>query len=429
MSNVVIVGAQWGDEGKGKIVDFLTEGADVVVRAQGGNNAGHTVIVNGKKTVLHLIPSGILWEGKQCVIGNGVVLDPVSLVGELDRLAANGIEVTPDRLRISDRAHVTLSTHRAWDHVREMRLGAGKIGTTGRGIGPTYSDKANRSGVRVADLLDVDTLRRKLATKIDEVNEAMAPFVETSEGKLRPLDLETELAALAPAIARLAPHFAATEVFLHGVIKAGKKLVFEGAQGTHLDVDFGTYPFVTSSSTIGGGACTGAGVSPRAIHRVIGVCKAYTTRVGSGPFPTEDERLSQKLHDLGREFGATTGRPRGCGWLDGVLIRYAGIVSGMDELAVTNVDGLDDEPTIPVCVAYDIDGVRHEHPPVRIESWSHIKPIFEFMPGWMEDTTHCTRYEDLPAKAQAYLDKITAVTGLPISMVGVGPERHQTLVR
>lgn len=423
MPNVVIVGAQWGDEGKGKIIDFLTESADVVVRAQGGNNAGHTVIVDGEKHVLHLIPSGILWPDKMCVIGNGVVMDPVSLLGEIDGLRARGRTITPDNLLLSNRAHLALPTHRALDRFREARLGAGRIGTTGRGIGPAYADKAHRGGLRLADLMVPKDFAAKLEPKVAETNELLATV------GLERLNFTEVRDSLLAAGERLAPHVTDTAVFIHRQLKAGRRLLFEGAQGSHLDVDFGTYPFVTSSSTIAGGACTGAGVGPHAIDQVIGVCKAYTTRVGSGPFPTENEAFSDKLHALGREFGATTGRPRGCGWLDLVLLRYSAIVSGLDELAVTNLDGLDDFATIPVCVAYELDGQRLETPPVRIEDWERVTPIYEDWAGWQQDISGVRRWQDLPANARAYLDRLSEALELPIRMAGVGPDRIQTLVR
>lgn len=423
MPNVVIVGAQWGDEGKGKIIDFLTESADIVVRAQGGNNAGHTVIVGGQKHVLHLIPSGILWPDKICVIGNGVVLDPVSLLREIDGLSDKGRTVTPEQLLISNRAHLALPTHRALDRAREARLGEKKIGTTGRGIGPAYADKASRTGLRVADLLAPEDFARKLEAKVEETNETLARLgLETLEFA----PMRDELLA---AGERLAPYVTETAIFLHQQLKAGKNLLFEGAQGSLLDIDFGTYPYVTSSSTIAGGACTGAGIGPHAIDRVIGVCKAYTTRVGGGPFPTENAALSEKLHALGREFGATTGRPRGCGWLDLVLLRHASITSGLNELAVTNLDGLDDFATIKVCVAYELDGRRLDVPPVRIEDWNRLTPVYEEWAGWQQDISGIRHWDDLPAAARAYLDRLSQALDLPINMVGVGPGREQTLVR
>jgi adenylosuccinate synthase len=302
MANIVIVGAQWGDEGKGKIIDFLTASSDIVVRAQGGNNAGHTVIVDGEKHVLHLVPSGILWPEKICVIGNGVVMDPLSLLNEIDGLRKRGISVTPERLLLSDRAHLSMPIHRAHDRLREAQLGAKKIGTTGRGIGPTYADKANRAGLRLADLMVPADFSEKLRVRVEAMNTQLRSLGEEE------LDFTAMRDELVASGEKLAPHVTDTAVYLNRAIKAGKRLLFEGAQGTHLDIDFGTYPFVTSSSTIAGGACTGAGVGPHAIDRVVGVAKAYTTRVGSGPFPTENEPLSEKLHALGREFGATTGR-------------------------------------------------------------------------------------------------------------------------
>lgn len=393
------------------------------MRAQGGNNAGHTVIVDGEKHVLHLIPSGILWKGKTCVIGNGVVMDPVSLLEEIDGLRARGREITPENLLLSDRAHLALPVHRALDRWREARLGDKKIGTTGRGIGPTYADKASRGGLRLADLMAPEDFSARLEEKIAETNELLA-----SVG-LVPLDFAQERDALLAAGEKLAPHITDTAVYLHQQLKAGKSLLFEGAQGTHLDIDFGTYPFVTSSSTIAGGACTGAGVGPHSIDRVLGVCKAYTTRVGSGPFPTENEALSEKLHSLGREFGATTGRPRGCGWLDLVLLRYAVIVSGMDELAVTNLDGLDDFDTIPVCVAYEMEGKRLDTPPVRVQDWPRLTPIYEEWEGWKQDISGVRAWKDLPAAAQRYIDRLGQALGVPVNMVGVGPDRAQTLTR
>jgi adenylosuccinate synthase len=423
MANVAIIGAQWGDEGKGKVIDFLTESADIVVRSQGGNNAGHTVIAHGVKHVLHLIPSGILWPGKTCVIGNGVVLDPISLLVEIDGLRAKGVHITPQNLLLSNRAHLSLDTHRALDRIKEKKLGDKKIGTTGRGIGPSYADKASRANLRLADLLVPDFFSERLAAKVAETNEQLAAVGEPL------LDFATMRDALLDAGKKLAAHVTDTAVFLHRSMKAGQKLMFEGAQGTHLDLDFGTYPYVTSSSTIAGGCCTGAGVGPKAIHRLIGVAKAYTTRVGSGPMPTENEFLSDKLHALGREFGATTGRPRNCGWLDTVLLRYSAVVNGLDELAITNLDGLDDMATIPVCVAYEIDGQRHEYPPVRVQDWNRIRPIYEEIPGWQQDLTATRSHADLPPAAQAYLEKVSALVGLPINIVGVGPDRVQTLVK
>ncbi len=422
MSNVIITGAQWGDEGKGKIVDFLTETADMVVRGAGGNNAGHTVIKGGDKYVLHLIPSGILWKGKNCVIGNGVVMDPTGLNAEIDKLAGQGIEITPENLAISDRAHLVMPYHRGLDLRREALLGDKKIGTTGRGIGPAYADKVERRGFRFIDVADTATFTERLQERVAECNELFAAV------DLPRLDAAQVTDEVLAATARLAPFRANTAMIVHNAIKAGKSLLFEGAQGTYLDIDHGTYPFVTSSNTTAGGAISGTGVSLRKIDRVVGVCKAYTTRVGGGPFVTEDSVLSDRLHNMGREFGATTGRPRRCGWLDTVLIRYAGIINGLDDLAVTNLDGLDGVSEIKVCTAYEFDGERLTEPPATVDQMARCVPVYETLPGWNTDITAMRRISDLPVNARLYLDRMTELTGLPVSLVGVGPDREQTLV-
>ncbi|MBK1825405.1 adenylosuccinate synthase [Haloferula rosea] len=420
--NTIVTGLQWGDEGKGKIVDYLTETADVVVRGQGGNNAGHTVIAKGTKYVLHLLPSGILWDDKINVIGNGVVLDPVGLVAEIEKVEAQGVKIPAEKLLISDRAHVVLPLHKELDAAREAALGDRRIGTTKRGIGPTYADKVNRNGLRVADLLDEEFFRETVARRTEEANEILAKF------DLPTFDAKQQADEVLAAFERLKPHVTNTIPVLHEAWKSDKEILFEGAQGTLLDIDFGTFPFVTSSNTTAGGCCTGSGLPPTAIDQVIGVCKAYTTRVGSGPFPSVDEALSQFLHDLGREFGATTGRPRGCGWLDVVLLRQGCMVNGTTGLAVTNVDGLDDYETLRICVAYDIDGVRHELAPADRRAWERAQPIYEELPGWQTDTTGCTSYADLPEKAKAYLQRLSELCDTPIQFVGVGPDRDQTLV-
>jgi adenylosuccinate synthase len=421
--NTIVTGLQWGDEGKGKIVDYLTESADVVVRGQGGNNAGHTVIAHGVKYVLHLLPSGILWDGKTNVIGNGVVLDPAGLVQEINRLESQGIAVRPEKLLVSDRAHVVLPFHKELDAAREAALGSRSIGTTKRGIGPAYADKINRCGLRVADLFDAQFTREQIERRTAEANEVLARF------GLPTFDAQQVLTELSAAFERLRPHVTDTIPVLHKAWKEGKNLLFEGAQGTLLDIDFGTYPFVTSSNTTAGGCCTGSGLPPSAIDSVIGVCKAYTTRVGSGPFPTGDEGLSDHLHGLGREFGATTGRPRGCGWLDSVLLRYASMVNGVTGLAVTNLDGLDSYETLRICSAYDIDGTLHDLPPADRHAWDRARPVYESMPGWCRDTTDCRSFDDLPQAAKNYLDRLASLCGAKVSFVGVGPDRAQTLVR
>jgi len=420
--NSIVTGLQWGDEGKGKIVDYLTETADVVIRGQGGNNAGHTVIARGTKYVLHLLPSGILWDGKTNVIGNGVVLDPVGLVAEIARVEGQGIAISPEKLLISDRAHIVLPLHKELDAAREIALGSAKIGTTKRGIGPAYADKINRCGLRMADLHDRAFTESRITQRAAEANEVLERF------GLPTFDAAAVIEEIYSAWERLRPHVTNTIPVVHAAWKAGKNLLFEGAQGTLLDIDFGTYPFVTSSNTTSGGCCTGSGLPPTAVDRVIGVCKAYTTRVGSGPFPTGDEGLSEYLHGLGREFGATTGRPRGCGWLDTVLLRFACMVNGVTDLAVTNLDGLDETETLQICTAYDIDGTLHDLPPADRTAWDRAVPVYESLPGWKCDTTGCTRYADLPANARAYLDRLAVLCGAPISFVGVGPDRTQTLV-
>ncbi|MCX7868875.1 MAG: adenylosuccinate synthase, partial [Terrimicrobiaceae bacterium] len=345
MPNTIIVGAQWGDEGKGKIIDVLTDGADYVVRSQGGNNAGHTVIAHGEKYVLHLLPSGILRPGKICVIGNGVVVDPLHLVGEIEGLRARGIRIGKNLL-ISDCAHIVFPYHRLIDEHRERAKGRGRIGTTKRGIGPCYGDKVERTGLRMGDLRDPETFSRKLRARITENNSILRAFGE------KPASFPAIRKACLEAGASLRPYITNTVVALHRAMACGKNLLFEGAQGTFLDLDHGTYPYVTSSNTTAGGACTGTGVPPHRMDRVIGVMKAYTTRVGEGPFPTEDPGLTRRLHAMGREFGATTGRPRRCGWFDAVATRYAGLINGFDALAVTNLDGLDALEEILVCTAY-----------------------------------------------------------------------------
>ncbi|NNE92943.1 MAG: adenylosuccinate synthase [Verrucomicrobiales bacterium] len=424
MSNTVVVGAQWGDEGKGKIVDWLTESADVVVRAQGGNNAGHTVICDGQEYILHLIPSGILWPEKQCVIGNGVVMDPVALLGEFDYLRGKDIAVSPDSLKISDRAHLVMPFHREMDAYREASRGNDKIGTTKRGIGPTYGDKIDRTGFRLHDLMgDPSRFLERFGAKTDDCN----LLLEASG--MDPIDKNAEGRKLLEAAEILRPYVADTVAELHRAMKDGKTLLFEGAQGTYLDIDQGTYPFVTSSNTTSGGAATGSGVPPHALNRVVGVCKAYTTRVGAGPFPTEDDSLGEKFHAMGREFGATTGRKRRCGWLDLVMLRYAAMVNGFTELALTILDGLDDFDEIPVCTHYEIDGKRVDLPPASVDEFAEVKPVYETLPGWKADLTGIRDCNDLPENASAYLRYIEDAIDVPIKSIGVGPGRDQTLLR
>ncbi len=421
MANTVLVGAQWGDEGKGKIIDFLTETADVVVRSQGGNNAGHTVIVGGKKYVLHLIPSGILRQEKVCVIGNGVVLDPVSLVKEIENLREAGIEVGGNLL-ISDCAHLVLPYHRELDGAKEAAKGDGKIGTTKRGIGPAYADKANRVGLRLADLMQPEVFAAKLRERVEENNAAL-----TALGA-EPLCYDAILAEALAAGEKLRPFVANTVVYLHEVLKAKKEMLFEGAQGTFLDIDHGTYPYVTSSNTTAGGASTGSGVPPHRIDLVLGVMKAYTTRVGEGPFPTENDEISDLLHGMGREFGATTGRARRCGWFDAVAVRFASIVNGIDEIAITNLDGLDTLETIKVCVAYKLDGQEITTLPSDFRQLERCEPVLVEFPGWKCDTSGVKSYAELPAAARAYVEKLAELTETKLKIVSVGPNRDQTIL-
>lgn len=419
--NTLVIGSQWGDEGKGKVIDFLTETADVVARGQGGNNAGHTVIANGKKYILHLVPSGILWPGKLCLIGNGVVLDPAGLVEEIEDLRAQGVEITPENLLISDRAHVVLPVHRDIDGAQEDALGDQAIGTTRRGIGPTYADKARRIGIRMADLKDPDHLLNVLRRRMKTANEEL----ERLGGK--PADPEETIRTVTAAADVLRPHIANTIPTLNKAIKEGKSVLFEGAQGAMLDIDFGTYPFVTSSNTSSAGCCTGTGVPPNKIDKIIGVCKAYTTRVGSGPFVTEDAEIADYLHGLGREFGATTGRPRRCGWADAVLLGFSAMFNGFDEMAMTNLDGLDERETIKICVGYELNGEVLAYPPALIDEWIACKPLYEELPGWKQDISGCRTWEELPANCRAYVKRFGELVGCPVGTVGVGPDREQTI--
>jgi adenylosuccinate synthase len=420
--NTIVNGLQWGDEGKGKIVDFLTESADLVVRGQGGNNAGHTVIVGENKYILHLVPSGILWGEKMNVIGNGVVMDPVGLVAEFEKLRGLGVTITPDNLLISDRAHVVLPYHRDLDAAQEEARGKFSIGTTRRGIGPAYSDKATRCGLRLADLLDAKLAHELISVRLKDANQFLAAH------GLPQHDADETLGHVEDALNHLRPHVTNTIPVLHDAWKADKNIVFEGAQGTFLDVDFGTYPFVTSSNTTSGGACTGSGLPPIAVDRVVGVCKAYTTRVGQGAHVTESQEFSDYLHGLGREFGATTGRKRRCGWLDMVLLRFACMVNGVTDLAVTNLDGLDARDEIMVCTAYNIDGLENPFPPAQRDAWDRAQPIYETHPGWKMDTSGCRTWDDLPKNAQSYLTRLGKLAGAPVKYVGIGPDREQTIL-
>ena len=421
MANTILIGAQWGDEGKGKIIDVLTGAANIVVRSQGGNNAGHTVIHRGLKYVLHLIPSGILRRGKICVIGNGVVIDPVALVAEITGLRNAGVTISKNLL-ISNCAHLVLPYHRVLDEQRELRKGITKIGTTKRGIGPAYGDKAARTGLRISDLMQPRLFSKKLEIKIRENNNILRAL------GARPIDYDSMNKTYLAAGEFLRPFVTNTVVYLHQALQHGKEILFEGAQGTFLDIDHGTYPYVTSSNTTAGGACTGSGVPPHRMDLVLGVMKAYTTRVGEGALPTEDFDFTEMLHKMGREFGATTGRARRCGWFDAVATRYATMINGIDQLAITNLDGLDDVDRIRVCVAYRLNGKRLTVPPCDAAQLQSCEPIYKQMPGWKRSTQSAKKLTDLPNAARNYINSIAELTGARLKMVSVGPERAQTIV-
>ena len=421
MANTVLVGAQWGDEGKGKIIDFLTEKVDIVVRSQGGNNAGHTVITGDKKYVLHLIPSGILRPGKQCVIGNGVVLDPVALVEEIEGLRAVGIAVG-DNLFISDCAHLVMPYHRALDAAKELAKGKNKIGTTGRGIGPAYGDKVARTGLRLADLMQPEIFSAKLTVRVEEANAQLQALGAD------PVSFKAINDASLAAAEKLRPHVINTVLYLNKALEAKKEMLFEGAQGTFLDIDHGTYPYVTSSNTTAGGASTGSGVPPHRIDCVLGVMKAYTTRVGEGPFPTENAMIADLLHGMGREFGATTGRSRRCGWFDAVSTRFAAMVNGIDEIAITNLDGLDTVETIKICVGYKLNGQEIEAPPSDFQRLAACEPVYIEVPGWNTPTDKCKTFAELPKNARDYALKIAELTGGKLIIVSVGAHRDQTIL-
>ena len=424
MANVILLGAQWGDEGKGKLVDYFSERFDIVVRYQGGHNAGHTVYLGDAKIVLKLIPSGVLRPGKVAVIGNGLVVDPAALIEEIDALKKHGVEVE-SRLRISNRAHVIFPFHRVVEKISESRPGRTAIGTTSRGIGPAYEDKIGRRGIRIADLTDGKNFGALLDALASDRQAVCAAF-----GLAEPADVQAIRQRYEALAARIRPMVCDAAEFLSRAIAENKSLLFEGAQGSMLDVDHGTYPFVTSSNATAGGACTGTGVPPTRIHGVIGVSKAYITRVGGGPFPTEDSGASgAALRDVGREFGAVTGRPRRCGWFDAPLLRYTAMVNGFDSVAVTKLDVLDQFDEIPVCVAYRCCGRLLESMPATIEQLERAEPVYEMAPGWRSPTSGVARYEDLPPQALAYLRRLEELTTVEIGCVSTGPGRAQTFVK
>ncbi|MFF2454765.1 adenylosuccinate synthase [Isoptericola sp. NPDC058082] len=421
MPAVVLVGAQWGDEGKGKATDLLGSRVDYVVKFNGGNNAGHTVVIGDEKYALHLLPSGILSPGVVPVIGNGVVVDIDVLFEELDELIARGVDVS--RLLVSSQAHVIAGYHRTLDKVTERFLGKRRIGTTGRGIGPAYADKINRVGIRIADLFDPKILREKVEGSLDQKNHLLVKVYNR-----RAVDIDETVDELLAHAERLRPMVANTPLVLNEALDQGKNVLFEAGQATMLDIDHGTYPFVTSSSATAGGAVTGSGIGPTRVDSVIGVIKAYTTRVGEGPFPTElFDDMGEYLLKTGGEYGVTTGRARRCGWYDSVIARYASRINGLTDLVVTKLDVLTGLEKVPVCVAYDVDGTRYDEMPDDQSAFHHAKPIYEEMPGWWEDISGARTIEDLPANAQAYLARLEELSGCRISAVGVGPRRDEII--
>jgi len=424
MPSVVVIGAQWGDEGKGKVVDILAEHADVVVRFQGGNNAGHTLVVGEEKVVLHIVPSGVLHEGTVCVIGNGVVVDPEVLLEEIDGLQRRGYLKDLSLLKISDRAHLIMPYHRAIDQARERLRGEGMIGTTGRGIGPTYEDKMARIGIRFADLLDEAVFADDLRRTIEEKN-----FYLRAVLKEQALDYQAIYDRYCQLRDRLQPHVIDTSIYLDRVLRQGKRVLFEGAQGTMLDVDHGTYPFVTSSNTVAAAACTGAGVAPSRINAVVGIAKAYTTRVGSGPFPTElTDELGAKLRQDGDEFGATTGRPRRCGWFDAVVLRHAARINGMTAVALTKLDVLTGINPLRICVGYEYDGERYDEFPAGAEVLRGLSSVYEEHPGWTESLGGARTLDDLPSNARRYLNRLEELIGARMLVVSVGARREETIL-
>lgn len=425
MTSVIVVGAQWGDEGKGKITDYLAGQADMVLRCQGGSNAGHTIVANGQKYALHLIPSGILNPNTACVVGNGVVLDLKVVLDEIEMLKAEGFSAK--NLVISDKAHIIMPYHYTMDEYQESLKGDKKIGTTKRGIGPAYMDKTARQGIRLLDLLAWEPFLEKLEYNLREKNiifgHAGLPVIE---GEAR----EQLIAEYAVYREQIRPYVGETVYRVSEALQAGKKLLFEGAQGSLLDLDHGTYPYVTSSNTVAAGSCIGVGIGPTAINRVLGVAKSYCTRVGEGPFPTElIDDMGVKIRSLGEEFGTTTGRPRRVGWFDSVLVRYSALVNGMTDLCITKMDILDTLPEVKICTAYRYNGEVITRMPSTLEALAECTPVYETMPGWMCDTTGCRMFRDLPVNAQKYILRLEELVGLPISMVAVGAERNSTIVR
>ena len=426
MSNTVVMGAQWGDEGKGKIVDILTEKADIIVRFQGGNNAGHTLVVDGEQVILHLIPSGILHGSKRCLIGNGVVLDPVVFLQEVDKLAAKGIDVGPGRLVVSKKTHCIMPYHKLLDAAREAYKSASdKIGTTGRGIGPSYEDKMSRIGVRAGDLADMELLRAKIGRALAEKNVLFEKLYGAE-----PLDADAVFEEVRPAAERLQAYLGDVAGIIGDTMEEGGNVLFEGAQGTHLDIDHGTYPFVTSSNTVSGNAASGTGCSARSLDEIVAVVKAYTTRVGAGPFPTElDDAAGDHMQRVGAEFGATTGRKRRCGWLDLVILRESVRLNGPTGIALTKLDVLGGLDELKLCTSYKYRDGSIIYPPLEENGLAHVEPVYETMPGWSEDISGCRSVDEMPEAARNYIARIEEVLGVPVSIASVGPDRAQTIMR
>ena len=423
MPNIVIVGTQWGDEGKGKIVDLLAEFADIVVRFQGGNNAGHTMVVKGEQFISHLVPSGIL-QNKTCIIGNGLVVDPSVLLEEINYLTSKGINVEPDNLKISEKAHIIMPYHKHLDKAREKMKGDKKIGTTGRGIGPCYEDKATRRGIRFVELIDTEVFSEKVKSIVKEKNFYLKNFLSYET-----VDSDSIINQYNGYAKKLAPYVTNISIIIDNAIKKGKQVMFEGAQGTHLDIDHGTYPYVTSSNTIAGNACSGAGVGPKQIKEVIGIVKAYTTRVGEGPFPAElFDETGNAIQKKGAEFGATTGRKRRCGWLDIVILKNAVRLNGLTGITVTKLDVLGGLESVNICTSYEYNGKTINDFPASLKTLEACKPVYETLPGWSEDISHIRKFEDLPQNAISYLRRVEELIETPIYLVSVGPGRDETII-
>jgi len=424
MTNSVVVGTQWGDEGKGKVVDMLTAKSDLVVRFQGGANAGHTLVVDGKQFIFHIVPSGILYEDKKCLIGNGLVVDPHVFFEEIDKLDKAGITIDPERLSISSKVQIIMPYHKAIDAARENAKGKAKIGTTGRGIGPCYEDKIARTGIRAVDLTEPDILEEKVRTALKEKNFYLKEFLKADT--LEPGPIVEEFIALGK---KLEPFITDVSVELDRAVKEGKSILFEGAQGTHLDIDHGTYPFVTSSNPVAGNACAGTGIGPKHLHHIVGIVKAYTTRVGAGPFITElEDATGDFIQEKGKEFGATTGRRRRCGWLDLVLVGDSVRLNGLDSLAITKLDVLTGLEKLKICVGYEINGEKISERPVSLKKMAACRPVYKEMPGWKDDISGARSLDQLPPEAQAYIKAIETLTGVPASIISVGPGRDETIV-